>query len=297
MERTHRQAGEPRGLHLHDPVSILVVMERTHRRHHAERRSGRRESSFNPCCDGTDSSTPIQKFYIMTVSQCFNPCCDGTDSSTRHRDGPDDGADGVSILVVMERTHRLRDRCCKVRTRTVVSILVVMERTHRHRMLTQEQSLGEEVSILVVMERTHRLGAARRGGLGSGHVSILVVMERTHRHGHRRRQRPRRLGFNPCCDGTDSSTWSRVVRSWEEPGVSILVVMERTHRPLVAASHWFPTRRFNPCCDGTDSSTSWSARSFVLGGKVSILVVMERTHRRSCQSSSGEFVMRFQSLL
>ena len=38
-------------------VSILVVMERTHRRRAVRRSSVRR--SFNPCCDGTDSSTLI----------------------------------------------------------------------------------------------------------------------------------------------------------------------------------------------------------------------------------------------
>ena len=61
---------------------------------------------FNPCCDGTDSST--SRTYPRTCSRRrgFNPCCDGTDSSTWvcTRMGYKPGQ--VSILVVMERTHR-----------------------------------------------------------------------------------------------------------------------------------------------------------------------------------------------
>src|SRR5208337_1892176 len=62
---------------------------------------------FNPCCDGTDSSTPTTGHGRPTTHGGFNPCCDGTDSSTpQPTRGLRDGT--VSILVVMERTHRRR---------------------------------------------------------------------------------------------------------------------------------------------------------------------------------------------
>src|SRR5208337_3454428 len=153
-------------------------MERTHRHVPVHPRKVRRPG-FNPCCDGTDSSTSPPTSGGGS-RRCFNPCCDGTDSSTRREPGDDDPTDRVSILVVMERTHRPR---------------------HDHRLLRHHR-----VSILVVMERTHR--PARTGGPPQGlhHVSILVVMERTHRRLTRPWTPPSTSCFNPCCDGTDSST-------------------------------------------------------------------------------------------
>ena len=61
----------------------------------------------------------------------FNPCCDGTDSSTADRQGTLLDGFRVSILVVMERTHRRGSDRAVERLHPVVSILVVMERTHR----------------------------------------------------------------------------------------------------------------------------------------------------------------------
>jgi len=80
----------------------------------------------------------------------------------------------------MERTHRLfvRERIGKV---VLVSILVVMERTHRHQTRHAFRGRGQSVSILVVMERTHRQLPASSPS-------------------------PYSESFNPCCDGTDSST-------------------------------------------------------------------------------------------
>src|SRR5271166_1909082 len=85
---------------------------------------------FNPCCDGTVSSTSCESCGA-TSRNGFNPCCDGTDSSTARPRLAADRFRQVSILVVMERTHR-----------------------HVRRRLTEEAD--KEVSILVVMERTHR---------------------------------------------------------------------------------------------------------------------------------------------
>src|SRR5271166_5957941 len=84
----------------------------------------------------------------------------------------------------MERTHRLDCGCGQRPGRRDVSILVVMERTHRQLCPTSYRRCSVRVSILVVMERTHRLG---------GKPSCA----------------PWKRSFNPCCDGTDSST-----RSW-----------------------------------------------------------------------------------
>src|SRR5271166_552917 len=86
----------------------------------------------------------------------FNPCCDGTDSSTAH------------VAYFPGDSNR--------------------------------------VSILVVMERTHRPPPPPAPGPPMGDVSILVVMERTHRLARITSRPPRSWGFNPCCDGTDSST-------------------------------------------------------------------------------------------
>ena len=89
------------------------------------------------------------------------------------------------------------------------------------------------VSILVVMERTRRLADCMNESCWT-QVSILVVMERTRR---RRDAWLRRLhdrdGFNPCCDGTDSSTATQDESNAFGIQVSILVVMERTRRPRV----------------------------------------------------------------
>src|SRR5208337_1445175 len=184
---------------------------------------------FNPCCDGTDSSTITSSAQTESTASSFNPCCDGTDSSTRREPGDDDPTDRVSILVVMERTHRPR---------------------HDHRLLRHHR-----VSILVVMERTHR--PARTGGPPQGlhHVSILVVMERTHRRLTRPWTPPSTSCFNPCCDGTDSSTTQVCAALARYGEVSILVVMERTHRHPGSGQTRTGQGCFNPCCDGTDSST------------------------------------------
>ena len=122
---------------------------------------------------------------------CFNPCCDGTDSSTPE---------------VFRGKPKYR----------IVSILVVMERTHRRRR-PRSRTQWWNVSILVVMERTHR---------------PLTLTKKMY-------DLPLKC-FNPCCDGTDSST-SRKDQCRFRGHVSILVVMERTHRqerPGVRVS-WF----------------------------------------------------------
>ena len=61
--------------------------------------------------------------------------------------------------------------------------------------------------------------------------------------------------FNPCCDGTDSSTQHRIRLPCPSRSVSILVVMERTHRRCSRPRRRERSSSFNPCCDGTDSST------------------------------------------
>ncbi len=141
MERTHRP---PRGARnvVGDLVSILVVMERTHRLPNTFARSLFRTYGFNPCCDGTDSST-ARTPIAHGAPPCFNPCCDGTDSSTARRRSRSRGGPGVSILVVMERTHR---HC-------------------RPGRLTLGVPRDADVSILVVMERTHRSDADRAEGI------------------------------------------------------------------------------------------------------------------------------------
>ena len=69
-------------------------------------------------------------------------------------------------------------------------------------------------------------------------VSILVVMERTHRHADSRPGPALDLsGFNPCCDGTDSSTGRAGGWLGNQIWVSILVVMERTHRLFLDSLH------------------------------------------------------------
>src|SRR5271157_5492599 len=122
------------------------------------------------------------------------------------------------------------------------------------------------------MERTHRLHrpAKRRAERG---VSILVVMERTHRPRSTGAPAAHRLSFNPCCDGTDSSTVRLGGGCVRRAGVSILVVMERTHR-----------RRANHAERPPEM--------------VSILVVMERTHRRPRPRPNARAqTVEFQSLL
>ena len=196
----------------------------------------RRHSCFNPCCDGTDSSTsmgivasawwigsvsilvvmdrtrrqPASKSAIAHGSRGFNPCCDGTDSSTSP--GTSTWMPSWSFNPCCDGTDSSTScaRRCDLARRTGVSILVVMERT-------------------------------RRRPCGSPHSS--------------RRGRC----FNPCCDGTDSSTRAR--RSLRQPirEVSILVVMERTRRPVAPSRRSSRPTRFNPCCDGTDSSTALRA--------------------------------------
>src|SRR5271157_2350255 len=80
-------------------------MERTHRR-----------ATWPPCSESRSG---------------FNPCCDGTDSSTARVCCSELRGIGVSILVVMERTHRHRQAGRATIDEDDVSILVVMERTHR----------------------------------------------------------------------------------------------------------------------------------------------------------------------
>src|SRR5208337_2033 len=87
MERTHRRARPRRPAH-RDRVSILVVMERTHRPLPGQQAS-HSAPCFNPCCDGTDSSTPAPPPKAAATC-CFNPCCDGTDSSTSSSPEPPD---------------------------------------------------------------------------------------------------------------------------------------------------------------------------------------------------------------
>ena len=178
MERTRRPPGRSVRL-LADQVSILVVMERTRR--HAALLSLFFSSlnCFNPCCDGTDSSTRVLSQVCEPAASRFNPCCDGTDSSTprpvagRSRAGCFnpccDGTDSSTSFV--PRLHA-RD--------LPVSILVVMERTRR-RSRHRWTATSKMVSILVVMERPRR-----RATSGAGF-------------------RPQ-WSFNPCCDGSDSST-------------------------------------------------------------------------------------------
>ena len=225
----------------------------------------------------------------------FNPCCDGTDSSTPTGGQPGCPTGGVSILVVMERTHRPSPRCTVALRRGAVSILVVMERTHRRsrslltgrahtsfnpccdgtdsstRSHTMPHRLQHGVSILVVMERTHRLGAVPFDS-HELEVSILVVMERTHRPSSATSRPSWPRCFNPCCDGTDSSTAYPGRCRPPRGEVSILVVMERTHRQ--ARRH--------------------QGRA---GRDVSILVVMERTHRHHSPSTVNATTTQFQSLL
>ena len=198
-----------------DNVSILVVMERTHRQ---RRPPGKHQDSrcFNPCCDGTDSSTSAAEARDRADPASFNPCCDGTDSSTRN---------GTIILA----TLRGFNPCCDgTDSSTIllkkgfqpcveVSILVVMERTHRPlSCLRGIQAMS--VSILVVMERTHRPDLLCMHEDDDDAVSILVVMERTHRRATTNQGSPTSPSFNPCCDGTDSSTkhtvshWGRLKR-------------------------------------------------------------------------------------
>ena len=181
MERTHRPRPRPATWCHHELVSILVVMERTHRPHAAVSSSARH--------------------------RCFNPCCDGTDSSTRLPMPTVDRDIGVSILVVMERTHRHAHCGRSCPSHCAVSILVVMERTHRPASMARTHPALEIVSILVVMERTHRLDPSSIADDDRRRqVSILVVMERTHRHRPSSSGQRARQCFNPCCDGTDSST-------------------------------------------------------------------------------------------
>ncbi len=178
----------------------------------------------------------------------FNPCCDGTDSST------------------------LPPHC-----RTSMSV---------------------DVSILVVMERTHRPDQAPGAIPGVHAVSILVVMERTHRRPGARRNTWRSCCFNPCCDGTDSSTRSEASRKTGPYLVSILVVMERTHRQWRRVQWGRSWGCFNPCCDGTDSSTPAPGPCRPRACAVSILVVMERTHRRGEEKGRrSSTAILFQSLL
>src|SRR5208337_403481 len=86
--------------------------------------------SFNPCCDGTDSSTRCPGSTARGQDNCFNPCCDGTDSSTRSSSSAPSMSGGFQSLL-MERTHRLPPPGSAGAAHSV-SILVVMERTHRH---------------------------------------------------------------------------------------------------------------------------------------------------------------------
>ena len=189
---------------------------------------------FNPCCDGTDSSTS-RICGCPAASKCFNPCCDGTDSSTTGPVAHRRRGDRVSILVVMERTHRppavdllsfsisCFNPCCDGTDSSTICTRVGHRRgaaicfnpccdgtdSSTRRVLRHAGRLIH-VSILVVMERTHRLDPgliARADGLD---VSILVVMERTHRRTPINRSRSTGCCFNPCCDGTDSSTRTTV---------------------------------------------------------------------------------------
>ncbi len=113
---------------------------------------------------------------------CFNPCCDGTDSSTGSFTSAGTGGEGVSILVVMERTHRQAMHVSYPQL-GVVSILVVMERTHR--LLALASGDGCEQCFNPCCDGTD--SSTRR-------FCIFSLL--------------RRRGFNPCCDGTDSSTYS-----------------------------------------------------------------------------------------
>ena len=61
----------------------------------------------------------------------------------------------------MERTHRLDELDASFLEREV-SILVVMERTHRLSALISDPQTADIVSILVVMERTHRRSRQQR---------------------------------------------------------------------------------------------------------------------------------------
>ena len=182
MERTHRRHWLSSQQSRQNQVSILVVMERTHRPGMAalstpasgcfnpccdgtdsstspcpRRRRG--WACFNPCCDGTDSSTRSPgRSGRQAARCCFNPCCDGTDSSTSAWPRKDDGrwwsfnpcCDGTDSSTGIVR-------CCSWSV-LLVSILVVMERTHRRRRFQYACVHGLGVSILVVMERTHRRG-------------------------------------------------------------------------------------------------------------------------------------------
>ena len=178
----------------------------------------------------------------------------------------------------MERTHRQYPGDCLRYFVDHVSILVVMERTHRRCRDADRRSCDRHrVSILVVMERTHRpRSPGTRSPAHGTEVSILVVMERTHRRGRRLPyQGGCWLRFNPCCDGTDSSTSQMTsTMTGRSTRVSILVVMERTHR------HGPKAHR----AEHADSD-------------VSILVVMERTHRHRYPRQDSMASAMFQSLL
>ena len=155
MERTHRPLPTVRRSQLRPGVSILVVMERTHRRgEDAQRPALQAGVSILVVMERTHRRDPA-RCAAWQIIRCFNPCCDGTDSSTLRL--------------------RICSRDCK------------------------------GVSILVVMERTHRQPEVSHDG-PRPHVSILVVMERTHRPGRQPYPSAGVISFNPCCDGTDSST-------------------------------------------------------------------------------------------
>ena len=137
------------------------------------------------------ASMPMHRLEISS----FNPCCDGS----AHRLGgrPSGSTVDACFNPCCDGTDSSTVGCRSWPSDPAVSILVVMD-TDSSTVLPIAMSTGHEVSILVVMERTHRLA--------------------------RRVDRWRSRCFNPCCDGTDSST-SRVDVS-------------------------FSRTSFNPCCDG-----------------------------------------------
>jgi len=82
-------------------------------------------------------------------------------------------------------------------------------------------------------------------------------------------------GFNPCFNGSSSSTYKVPLVLFRANSVSILVLMEV---PLQQGLVNLSTKNiscFNPCFNGSSSSTIFGSLSSFVAFSVSILVLME----------------------
>ena len=257
-------------------VSILVAMDRT--RQHRRRRATCDSAGFNPCCDGSDPSTRSVRRRPWRPIPCFNPCCDGSDPST-----------------IASNRHQ----GCLARFQSLLRwIGPVNTRSSRGtwQTTTRFQSLlrwigpvnGEAIETAAEIMREFQ--------------SLLRWIGPVNSHSWTRAAATR-WSFNPCCDGSDPSTWS-TSSSTTRPTPAC---GSRGFNPCCDGSDPSTPRRrpagpgvcggFNPCCDGSVPSTNYLDQGGQPDGRVSILVAMDRTRQRDVPYPPLAPLTVFQSLL